>query len=335
VSGYRVLRRNREGTVLIPTGWATTSSVSGIKMPSSKARKRKKRAADEQKLTTPSGFRGSCSGGEDDEYVDKDNPLNVPSNSIHTGAPPSSKSVVCPLRVTDNDAEDKPSSEDTQKVNEETDTHPGCQPPFSFKQDDFPPLGDTVDPTSKCNSSVSNHYDVETLLLRIEKLELAFASSLPFSSTVSSDAAPVDELDCSTPSAPDCDDDDDPFIDEFESYLESTSPVLTPDHNLQNNLVGDRRAIQLDASTQTDSNDASSSSSSNETLTLVALDFISSNSPAVLIASSMLHQAAKTVQRSIRRFIGSSDTARQRAVATFQQKEDALFQDISLSPSCN
>ena len=39
----------------------------------------------------------------------------------------------------------------------------------------------------------------------------------------------------------------------------------------------------------------------------------------------MLHQAAKTVQRSIRRFIGSSDTARQRAVATFQQKEDALF----------
>ena len=38
----------------------------------------------------------------------------------------------------------------------------------------------------------------------------------------------------------------------------------------------------------------------------------------------MLQQAAKTIQRCIRRFIGSSDTARQRAVATFQQKEDAL-----------
>ena len=210
----------------------------------------------------------------------------------------------------------QPSSEDAQKVSEETDTHPGCQPPFSLKQDDFPLLGDTVD------SSVSSNVDIESLLLRIEKLELAFAPSLPFSSTVSSDAAPVDELDCSTQSAPDCNDDDDSFIDEFESYLESMSPVLTPDHNLQNNFVGDRRAIQLDASTQTDSNDASSS---NETLTLVALDFISSNSPAVLVASSMLHQAAKTVQRCIRRFIGSSDTARQRAVATIQQQEDALF----------
>ena len=39
----------------------------------------------------------------------------------------------------------------------------------------------------------------------------------------------------------------------------------------------------------------------------------------------MLHQAAKTVQRSIRRFIGFSDKARQRSVATLQQKEDALF----------
>ena len=58
MSGNRVLRRNREGTVLIPTGWATTSSVSGIKMPSSKSRKRKKRATDEQKLATLSGFRG-------------------------------------------------------------------------------------------------------------------------------------------------------------------------------------------------------------------------------------------------------------------------------------
>ena len=103
------------------------------------------------------------------------------------------------------------------------------------------------------------------------------------------------------------------------------NPVLTPVHNLRNHLVNDRRVIQLDASTQTDSNDASSSSALNETLTSVALDFVSSNSPAVLIANSMLHQAAKTVQRSIRRFIGSSDTARQRAVATFQQKEDALF----------
>ena len=65
-------------------------------------------------------------------------------------------------------------------------------------------------------------------------------------------------------------------------------------------------------------------------LSPVALDLISSNMPAVLIASSMLHQAAKTVQRSIRRSIGSSDTARQRAVATFQQKENALF-DIYLA----
>ena len=151
-------------------------------MPGSRARKRKKRASNEQKLTTPSDFRGSCSGGEDDEYVDKDNPLKVPSNSIHTGAPPSSKSVVCPD-------------------------------------------------------------DVESLLLLIEKWESSFAPSLPFDSTVSSDAAPVDELDCSTQSAPDCDDDDDSFIDEFESYLESMSPVLTPatpDQNLRNNFTRGR-----------------------------------------------------------------------------------------------
>jgi hypothetical protein len=100
------------------------------------------------------------------------------------------------------------------------------------------------------------------------------------------------------------------------------SRVLTPDHNLRNIFADALRAIQLDASTQTDSKDASSS---NETLTSVALDFISSNFPAVLIASSMLHQAAKTVQCCIRRFVGSSDTARQRAVATTQQQEDALF----------
>jgi len=60
-------------------------------------------------------------------------------------------------------------------------------------------------------------------------------------------------------------------------------------------------------------------------LASIAFDFIASDMPAVLIASSMLHQAAKTVQRCIRRFIGSSDMARQRAVATFQQKEGALF----------
>ena len=107
--------------------------------------------------------RGSCSGGEDDdEYVDRDNP-SVPSNSIHTGAPPSSKSVVCPLRVSDSDAEDKPSSEDTQKVREETDTHPGCQPPFSLKQDDFPLLGDTVD------SSVSSNDDLQSIWSGIDQ----------------------------------------------------------------------------------------------------------------------------------------------------------------------
>ena len=148
------------------------------------------------------------------------------------------------------------------------------------------------------------------------------AVSSCFSSTVSSDAAPVDELECSTQSAPDCDDDDDSFIDEFKSYLEPMSPVLTADHNLRNIFADGLRVIQLDASTQTDSKDASSS---DETLASVALDLISSNMPAVLIVSSMLHQAAKTVRRSIRRFIGPSDTARQRAVATFQQKEDALF----------
>ena len=91
------------------------------------------------------------------------------------------------------------------------------------------------------------------------------------------------------------------------------SRALTPDGP---------RAIQLDAPTQTDSKDASSS---NETLASIAFDFIASDMSAVLIASSMLHQAAKTVQRCIRRFIGSSDTARQRAVATIQQQEDALF----------
>ena len=100
------------------------------------------------------------------------------------------------------------------------------------------------------------------------------------------------------------------------------SRVLTPDHNLRNYFTDGPRAIQLDASTQTDRKDASSS---NETLPSIAFDFIASDMSAVLIASSMLHQAAKTVQRCIRRFIGSSDTARQRAVATFQQKENALF----------
>ena len=64
---------------------------------------------------------------------------------------------------------------------------------------------------------------------------------------------------------------------------------------------------------------------SNQTLTSVALDFVSSNMPTVLIASSMLHQAAKTVRRCIRRFIGSSDKARQQAVAAIQQQEDAHF----------
>ena len=224
--------------------------------------------------------------------------------------------MVCSLRVTDNDAEDK-SKHNTQSR---------CQHPFSLKQDDFPLLGDTVDPTSKCDSSVSNNDDAESLLLLIEKWELSFAPSLPFSPTVSSDAAPVDELDCSTQPAPACDDDADSFSDEFESYLESISPVLTPDHNLRNNFVGGRLATQLDTSTQTDNNDTDLfATTSIETLLSVALDFISSNLPAVCIASSMLHQAAKTVQRSIRRFIGSSDTARQREVATFQQKEDALF----------
>ena len=47
--------------------------------------------------------------------------------------------------------------------------------------------------------------------------------------------------------------------------------------------------------------------------------------PAVLIASSMLHQAAKAVRRCIRRFIGSSDKALQQAVAAIQQQEDAHF----------
>ena len=100
------------------------------------------------------------------------------------------------------------------------------------------------------------------------------------------------------------------------------SRVLTPDHDQRNYFTDGPRVIQLDASTQTDGKDASSS---NETLTSIAFGFIASEMPEVLIASSMLHQAAKTIQRCIRRFIGSSDTARQRAVATFQQKEDARF----------
>ena len=293
----------------------------------SKSKKTRDRAGTSERKLTPSGDRGNCpGGGDDDEYVDRDNP-SVPSKSIHTGSPPLvvspsesnlPKSVGCPLRVTDNDAEDK------SKHNTQT----GCKVPLSPIQGDSPPLlsaNDTLNTPTLLQSDSSNNDDVETLLLLIEKWELAFAPSLPFSSTVFSEAAPVDELDCSTHRAPDCDDDDDLFIDEFESYLDSRSPVLTPVHNLRNHLVNDRRVIQLDASTQTDSNDASSSSALNETLTSVALDFVSSNSPAVLIANSMLHQAAKTVQRSIRRFIGFSDKARQRSVATLQQKEDALF----------
>ena len=63
---------------------------------------------------------------------------------------------------------------------------------------------------------------------------------------------------------------------------------------------------------------------SNETLTSVALSFISCNLSAVLISSSVAHQAAKTVQRCIRRFLGSTDTARKRAVAVLQQHEDRL-----------
>ena len=157
-------------------------------MSRSKARKKRGRADNGQKLTPPSGFRGSCSGGEDGEYVDKDNPLKVPSNSIHTGAPPSSKSVVCPLRVTDSDAEDK------SKHNTQT----GCKVPLSPIQGDSSPLlsaNDTLDTPTPLQSDSSNNDDVESLLLLIEKWELSFAPSLPFSSTISSDAAPVDELD--------------------------------------------------------------------------------------------------------------------------------------------
>ena len=92
-------------------------------------------------------------------------------------------------------------------------------------QGDSSPLlsaNDTLNLPTPLQSDSSNYDDAESLLLMIEKWELSFAPSLPFSSTVSSDAAPVDELDCSTHSAPDCDDDDDDsFIDEFESYLES------------------------------------------------------------------------------------------------------------------
>jgi hypothetical protein len=64
---------------------------------------------------------------------------------------------------------------------------------------------------------------------------------------------------------------------------------------------------------------------SNETLTSAALSFISCNLPAVLISSSIAHQAAKTVQRCIRRFLGSTDTARKRAVAALQQQDDRLY----------
>ena len=155
-------------------------------------------------------------------------------------------------------------AEDKSKHNTQT----GCKVPLSPIQGDSPPLlsaNDTLNTPTPLQSDSSNNDYVESLLLLIEKWESSFVPSLHFSSTVSSDAAPVDELDCSTKSAPDCDDDDDSFIDEFESYLESMSPVLTPDHNLRNYFVGGRRAIQLGASTQTDSNDASSSSSSNET----------------------------------------------------------------------
>ena len=59
----------------------------------------------------------------------------------------------------------QPSSEDARKVNEETDTHPGCQPPFSLKKDDFPLLGDTVNTfsTLQCDSSVSSNDDLQSI----------------------------------------------------------------------------------------------------------------------------------------------------------------------------
>ena len=44
-----------------------------------------------------------------------------------------------------------------QKVSEETDTHPGCQPLFSLKQDEFPLLDNTVD------SSVSSNDDLQSI----------------------------------------------------------------------------------------------------------------------------------------------------------------------------
>ena len=56
-----------------------------------------------------------------------------------------------------------PSSEDAWEVSEETDTHPGCQPPFSLTRGDFSLLGDTVDMTLRCDSSVSSNDDLQSI----------------------------------------------------------------------------------------------------------------------------------------------------------------------------
>ena len=48
-------------------------------------------------------------------------------------------------------------------IRKDSNTHLGCQPPFSLKLDDFPLLGDTVDTTLRCDSSVSSNDDLQSI----------------------------------------------------------------------------------------------------------------------------------------------------------------------------
>ena len=164
---------------------------------------------------------------------------------------------------------------------------------------------------------------VALLLLLCEKLVPTVASSPPPAEL----ALQFDELDYSasldSKFVSNDDDEDDSIISNFEPYLDSLELVCSQ---------SSKPSFTASASTQTDdaigtdpNGTLAIGTDSNETLTSVALSFTSCNLPAVLISASIAHQAAKTVQRCIMRFLGPTGTAWKRAGAVLQQREDAHF----------
>ena len=157
----------------------------------------------------------------------------------------------------------QPSSECARKGSEESDTNPGCQPPFSLTQDDFPLLGDTVDTTSRCDSSVSSNDDLQSIwsvILTDLNVDpgLFFSKPAPGRRTEKLTPVPLGSLVTPKQSR------------KFSKLpdVETLVPKLADDTADDSQV---RLSLKQDTPTQTDSKDAELfASTSNETLASVA-----------------------------------------------------------------